>query len=173
MAPLRTGDAENVKTIGDSKQMKLPVGFASHPPRAFPKQVSSFQNCLGSKNSLKILLFLNSKHALRRGSSAKAVAQFCRIACPTTQLCIARLEKQNLIVKDKHWTIEKTTRYSLSRRGHFFLAKMFASSASADPIHVNLILCRCRLMMHLRNRAKLRSKAQQATINCTDPFRFR
>lgn len=133
---------------------KLPRGFATYPPRAFPKRTCSFQKALNEKASLKILLYLNSEMASRRGRSLKRILGYCQIRFPKVQACILRLEAESLILKDQRFHRAGPTRYLVTRKGQKFLAHMMATSATADGPQAKLILVRCRQMLHQRNRPK-------------------
>jgi len=137
--------------------VKLPLAFATYLPHAIPRKTNSIQKALGSKESLKILLYLNSKIALRRGTSPEAILQACKIPYPRVLTCIERLEREGLMTRRTGSLVATASRYVLSRDGHRFLALVLARLAMHEQRQrqVQLILSRCRLRLHLTNRPRM------------------
>lgn len=81
---------------------KLSSPFSTFPPRTVPKRVSTFHKMLGSKAALKILLFLNSDMAIRKGRSFKAILKFCSVPQSQALSCLKQLEAQGLVARKQN-----------------------------------------------------------------------
>lgn len=131
---------------------KIPLGFGSYPPRAFPKRTNSVHKMLGSKQSLKILLFLYSDFLENPGQTAAKIFRACKLHPNDAQWCIRKLRKEHLIIRLAPSVSSETARYRLSATGIRLLARVFAKQSNALRSKPQAILAHSKMLIHLCNK---------------------